>query len=123
MPANWHEGCLHISIPPAIKQRSGKRQLFDFPSNEEEIGGREKRKWVEVMPMAVWSHNTTVCRATNFTPFQLMYGTKAMLPGEIKHRSVRVTVESIPCPSEAEEKDMLESDKLNAVTNLEKYQE
>jgi hypothetical protein len=75
------------------------------------------------MPMAVCSHNTTVCRETNFTPFRLMYGTEAMLPGEIKHRSLRVTVESIPCPSEVEEKDMLESDRLNAVTNLEKYQE
>jgi hypothetical protein len=29
----------------------------------------KKGKWVEVMPMAVWSHNTIVCRATNFTSF------------------------------------------------------
>jgi hypothetical protein len=29
----------------------------------------KKDKWAEVMPQAVWSHNTTVCRATNFTPF------------------------------------------------------
>jgi flagellin-specific chaperone FliS len=31
---------------------------------------REKKgKWAKVMPTAVWSHNTTICRATNFTPF------------------------------------------------------
>jgi hypothetical protein len=30
---------------------------------------------------------------------------------------------STTCPNEAEEKDLLESDRLKAVTNLEKYQE
>jgi hypothetical protein len=67
---------------------------------------------------AVWSHNTIVCRATNFTPFRLMYGTKAMLPEEI---SMRTAIETVPCPNEAKEKDMLESDRLKAMVNLEKY--
>jgi hypothetical protein len=74
------------------------------------------------MPTAVWSHNTTACRATNFTQFRFMYGAEAMMSEEIKHRSLRVAAESKPCPSEAEEKDLLESDRLKAVTNLEKYQ-
>jgi hypothetical protein len=30
---------------------------------------------------------------------------------------------TLACPSEAEEKDLLESDRLKAVTNLQKYQE
>jgi hypothetical protein len=29
-----------------------------------------KGKWVEELPRAVWSHNTSVCRATKFTHFQ-----------------------------------------------------
>jgi hypothetical protein len=29
----------------------------------------KKGKWAEVMPIAVWSHNTIVCKATNFTSF------------------------------------------------------
>jgi hypothetical protein len=33
----------------------------------------------------VWSHNTTVYRVTNFTPFRLMYMTKEVLPEEVKH--------------------------------------
>jgi hypothetical protein len=37
------------------------------------------------MPRAVWSHNTTFCRATNFTPFQLMYGAERILPEEVKY--------------------------------------
>jgi hypothetical protein len=47
--------------------------------------GEKKGKWAEVMPQAVWSHVTTMCRTTNFTPFQLMYGAEAVLPEEVKH--------------------------------------
>jgi hypothetical protein len=50
-----------------------------------------------------------------------MYGTKAMLPEEIKHRSLRTATETVPCPNEAEEKDLLDSDRLKAVVYLEKY--
>jgi hypothetical protein len=56
-------------------------------------------------------------------PFWLMYRAEAMLPEEIKHRSLRPTAESTTCPNEAKEKDLLESDRLKAMTNLEKYQE
>jgi hypothetical protein len=46
-----------------------------------------------------------------------------VLPKEIKHQSLH-TIEMVPpCPSEAEEKDLLESDRLKAVTSLQKYQD
>jgi hypothetical protein len=76
------------------------------------LEGENKGKWADVMPTVVWSHNTIMCRATNFTPFRLMYGAIAVLTEEIKHQSLRTTVETIACPSEAEEKDLLESDRL-----------
>jgi hypothetical protein len=100
-----------------------KANSLIFQSMKKILEGEKKGKWAEVMPVTVWSYNTTVCRATNFTPFQLLYETEAMLPEEIKHQSLRVAVESTPCPSEAQEKDLLESDRLKAITNLEKYQE
>jgi hypothetical protein len=67
---------------------------------------------------AVWSHNTTVSRATNFTPFQLLFKAEVVLPEEIKHQSLDTTTEAPPCPDEAEEKDLLESDIFKAITNL-----
>jgi hypothetical protein len=94
-----------------------------FKAMKKILEGEKKGKWAEVMPTAVWSHNTTVSRATNFTPFQLMYGTEAMLPEEIKHRSLWMAIETVPCTNEAEEKDLLESNRLKVVANLEKYQE
>jgi hypothetical protein len=75
------------------------------------------------MPRAVWSQNTTICGATSFTPFRLLFGAKAILPKEIKHQSLRTTAEVSPCPSEAEEKDLLDSDMLKMVANLQKYQD
>jgi hypothetical protein len=100
-----------------------KVNLLIFEAMKKILEGEKKGKWVEVMPTAVLSHNTTVCRATNFTPFQLMYGAEAKLPEEIKHRSLWAIADGTPFPIEAEDKDLLESDKLKAVTNLEKYQE
>jgi hypothetical protein len=37
------------------------------------------------MPIAVRSHNIIVRRATNFTPFWLMYGAETVLSEEVKH--------------------------------------
>jgi hypothetical protein len=56
-----------------------------FEAIKKILEGEKKDKWAEVLPTVVWSHNTTLCRATNFTPFRLMYGAKAVLPEEIKH--------------------------------------
>jgi hypothetical protein len=92
-----------------------------FEAIKKILKGENKGKWAEVMPTAIWSHNTTVCRATNFTQFRLMYGDEAVLPVEIKQRSLRTTTETPACPNEAEEKDLLESDRLKAIANMQKY--
>jgi hypothetical protein len=49
-----------------------------------------------------------------------MYGVEAVLLEEIKHQSLQTATETPACPNEAEEKDLLESDRLKAVTNLQK---
>jgi hypothetical protein len=75
------------------------------------------------MPRAVWSYNTMVCRATNFTLFRLLFGVEAVLSKEINHQSLRTTTEAPPYPNEAKEKKLLESDRFKAVTNLHRYQD
>jgi hypothetical protein len=50
-----------------------------FEAIKKILEGEKKGKWAEVMPRAVWNHNTTVCRATNFTPFRSMHRAKAVL--------------------------------------------
>jgi hypothetical protein len=95
LSVDWHEGCLRISVSPTVDQSSQESKLFDLSGNEKILEGEKKGKWAEVMPMVVWSHNTTIYQATNFTLFRLMYGMEAMLLEEIKHRSLRATVENI----------------------------
>jgi hypothetical protein len=38
---------------------------------------------------AVWSHNTSVSRATNVTPFKLLFVEEVVTPEEIKFQSAR----------------------------------
>jgi hypothetical protein len=41
-----------------------------FEATKKFLEGEKKGKWTKVMQRVVWSHNTTDCRATNFTPFR-----------------------------------------------------
>jgi hypothetical protein len=52
-----------------------------------------------------------------------LFGAEAVLPKEIKHRSLCTKVEVLLCPSEAQEKDLSESERLKEVVNLQKYQD
>lgn len=89
-----------------------RKMLFDH----------KKGKWIEELPIAVWSHNTTESRATKFTTFRLLYGTEAMMPEEIRAATLRVTEADDASNKEKIEKDMFEIDKLNACQDLEAYQ-
>jgi hypothetical protein len=90
-----------------------KKCLFD----------QKKSKWVDELPKVIWSHNTTVSRATCFTPFRLLFGTEAMTLEEIKNESMRVLkAKEIKEVDRKVEKDMIELTILEAVENIEKYQ-
>jgi hypothetical protein len=90
-----------------------KKFLFD----------QKKGKWTDELPKVIWSHNTTVYRVTSFTPFRLLFGTKAMTPEEIKNESMRVLKgKEIEEVDQKVEKDMIEIIILEAAENIEKYQ-
>lgn len=74
------------------------------------------------MSRVILSHNTTESRVTKFTPFRLLYGAEAMCPEEMVNQSARVLAENSK-ESEELDKDFVESNRLNAVSNLRKYQE
>lgn len=83
---------------------------------------QKKGKWAEELPGVVWSHNTTEYRATKFPPFRLLYGEEAVTPEEIKNGSLR-TSEKAKHDSPEVTKDLVDVDRLEAVMNLEKYQQ
>jgi hypothetical protein len=109
----------HLQSNGAVERANGlifsgiKKCLFD----------QKKGKWVDELPKVIWSHNTTVSRATGFTPFHLLFGTEAMTPEEIKNESMRVLkAKEIEEVDQKVEKDMIELTILEAAENIEKYQ-
>jgi hypothetical protein len=81
-----------------------------------------KGKCAVLLPEAVWELNTTECRATEFTPFRLLYGSKAMTPQEIKHVSPRTSASAVPDVDELTSKDLIDGDRVFALQALNKYQ-
>jgi transposase InsO family protein len=51
---------------------------------------KSDRKWLQELPVVVWSLRTTPSRATGFTPFFLVYGAEAVLPMDLEYGSPRV---------------------------------
>jgi transposase InsO family protein len=47
-------------------------------------------KWDKVLPSVLWALHTTLSHAMGHTPFSLVYGSDAMLPTEVEHKSFRV---------------------------------
>jgi hypothetical protein len=74
------------------------------------------------LPETVWALNTTECWATGFTPFRLLYGSKAMTPQEIKHGSPRTSASAAPDIDEPMSKDLIDGDCVFALQALNKYQ-
>jgi hypothetical protein len=48
------------------------------------------RKWVKELPSVLWALCTSPNRATGHTSFSLVYGSEAMLPTEVEHKSFHV---------------------------------
>jgi hypothetical protein len=78
-----------------------------FEATKKILGGGKKGKCAEVMLKVIRSHSTSVARATNFSPFQLLFGAEAATTEEIKHKSSRAMPGAKSCPIEVEDKDLL----------------
>jgi hypothetical protein len=68
-PPSWDECHLRVHIHPQSNGAVERANALIFKAIKKILKGEKKGKWAEVMPRAVWSHNTAACRATNFTLF------------------------------------------------------
>jgi hypothetical protein len=99
-----------------------KANTLIFTAIKKILESQSKGKWADELPRVVWSHNTSICRATKFTPFKLLYGEEPITPEEIKLRNARTSTEAIYCPTEAESKDQLKPKRMKAVKHLQSHQ-
>jgi IS30 family transposase len=74
----WHQMGVEAAFASMYHPQSNgtveKSNALIFLAIKKMLEGQPKGKWVEELPRAVWRHNTSICRATNFTPFRLLYG-------------------------------------------------
>ena len=47
-------------------------------------------RWVTELPAVLWSLRITPSRATGYTPFFMVYGSKVILPTDLNNRTLRV---------------------------------
>ena len=48
------------------------------------------RRWVIELPVVLWSLRTTPSQATSYTPFFMVYGSKAILQTDLDYGALRV---------------------------------
>ena len=54
------------------------------------IVGASATCWVAELPSVLWSLRTTPSRATGYTPFFMVYGSKAVLPTDLDYGASRI---------------------------------
>jgi hypothetical protein len=69
--------------------------------------GENKTYWHLQLFSALWAYHTSMKIATGFTPFQLVYGIKVVLPIECEIPSLKLKVELLPHTSAEEEHFLL----------------
>jgi ribonuclease HI len=87
------------------------------------IFNQPRGKWPDELIKVVWSYNTTISRSTGFTPFKLLFGDEAITPEEAKAGSIRTVALAEDEAGCSVAKDAIEGIRLQAVENINKYQD
>jgi hypothetical protein len=75
-------------------------------------------KWVKELPSVLWALCTTSRHAMGHTPFSLVYGSEAMLPTEVEHKSFRVQHFSEEQSDDSQVDDLTRLEELHEFTQL-----
>ena len=54
------------------------------------VVNNRRKDWVDRLVEATWAYNTTWKTTTSFTPYELLYGNKALLSIEFKYNTLRM---------------------------------
>jgi transposase InsO family protein len=118
LPSDGVEAAFTSVYHPQSNGAAEKENALIFTAIKKILEDQPKGKWVEELPRAVWSQDTSICRATKFIPFKLLYGEEPITLEEIKFCNARTRAKATYSPSEAESKDLLEKECMKAVYNL-----
>ena len=82
-----------------------------------------KGKWVEELPLVLWTYRTTPCRSTGETPFSITYGAEVVIPLESGFPTTRTSSFN---PKDNDEQlarnlDLIEEKRENTMVQLAYY--
>jgi hypothetical protein len=115
--------CYHIVIEaaftsvyqPQSNEAVERANALIFTAIKKCLEDQKKGKRAEELPKVVWRHNISISRATNFTPFKLLFEDEVVTPEEIKFKTARTRSKVVHNSIEAESKDLLEPERLKVV--------
>jgi hypothetical protein len=70
LPTDRNKGHIRIDISAQTNGVVERANTLIFQAIKKILEGKKKGKWAEVMPQAIWSHNTTVCRRGETSKFK-----------------------------------------------------
>ena len=83
------------------------------------------RRWIEELPVVLWSLRTTPNEVTGHNPFSLVYGAEAVIPTELIYGSPRVLAYDEVAQDQHRRDDavLLEESRLRVATRAARYQQ
>ncbi|WVY97056.1 hypothetical protein V8G54_029207 [Vigna mungo] len=90
-------GIKHVTSSVELPQTNGQAEAANkaIISELKKRLGQAKGLWVEELPEVLWAYRCTPHGSTGETPFNLTYGTDAMLPVEVGEPSLRRHIQDI----------------------------
>ena len=119
----------HVFSTPYHPQSNGQVEAFNKSILRimKRTANKNKRNWHIKLSEALWAYPTTHRTATNATPYNLVFGSEAVLPLEVQLPSLRVAMHSgLTTDQQAklryEELEALDEKRLQAKQRIELYQ-
>ena len=106
-------------------ERANAEVLHGLKTRTFDMLQKHDKRWIEELPVVLWSLRTTPNRATRQTPFSLVYGAEAVMLTELIYGSPRVLAYDEVAQDQHQHDDavLLEKNRLRAATRAARYQQ
>ena len=90
-----HHKIKHINSTSYHPQANGQIEVTNRAMEEilTKVVSSSRKDWADCLVEATWAYNTTWKNTTGFTPYELVYGKKALLSIEFEYNTLRVVAQ------------------------------
>ncbi|KAL0303245.1 UNVERIFIED_CONTAM: hypothetical protein Sradi_6192600 [Sesamum radiatum] len=111
VPRTKNKAIFHVRRNASV-QRTDRSDKQNYPE--------AKGNWVDELPGVLWAYRTTARKSTGESPFNLIYGTEAIIPAEIGEETLRIQ-QYKPEANGIERRTWLDEVRSNASIRAEAY--